>query len=226
MQVLRYGRDRAMGLRADGTLVHWGYHWDVTRQPGQPMGRQVRSITAGGWAAGGGALREDGSAWFLGHYYGVVPRLAGLDFVRFVMGTRQVYGIKRDGSLWAMGHNSAGELGTGSAESAEGFVKVGTGFSELAAGEAHVLALKRDGSLWAWGRNAAGAVGDGSTETRSLPVRIGSGFVQIAAAGDHSLALKADGSLWAWGGDDAGAAGTGAQRSLQPVRVMLPPAPR
>lgn len=58
-------------------------------------------------------------------------------------------------------------------------------------------------------------------------MRIGSGFVHIAVAGDHSLALKPNGSLWAWRGNDTGAVGTGAaQRSLQPVRLTLPPVPR
>lgn len=224
VQVLRYGRDRAMGLRADGSLVDWGYHWDATRGPGTPMGQQVQAITAS--ESGGVALRQDGSVWQLGHYYSQVPRLLGLDFIRFVSTGNQAYGIKRDGSLWARGDNSFGQLGNGSSEAAihERFVKVGSDFSEVSAGEAHALALKRDGTLWAWGRNRSGAVGDGSTEQRAVPVFIGKGFVQIAAAGDHSLALKADGTLWAWGHNAAGELGDGSlQMRLRPVLVALRP---
>ncbi|RTL39102.1 MAG: hypothetical protein EKK53_17770 [Burkholderiales bacterium] len=49
---------------------------------------------------------------------------------------------------------------------------------------------------------------------------------QAPVAHSRLVALKPDSSLWAWGGDDLGAAGTGAaQRTLQPVRLMLPPVP-
>ncbi len=88
-------------------------------------------------------------------------------------------------------------------------MRIGEGYTALAAGWEHTLALKTDGSLWAWGRNDHGSLGDGTTASRSSPVQIGEGYTALAAGGVHSVALKADGGLWAWGDNGAGQLGDG-----------------
>lgn len=77
-----------------------------------------------------------------------------------------------DGSLWAWGDNSAGQLGIGSTGGTiNSPVQVGTDndWVDIAAGYKFSLALKADGSLWAWGYNVSGQLGDNtSLEKMSL----------------------------------------------------------
>lgn len=111
--------------------------------------------------------------------------------------------LRADGSLWAFGDNSFGQLGDGTTTSRPSPVQVGNGkdWVSVAAGDNHTVALKSDGSLWAWGNNNAGQVCDGSTLTRLSPYQIGSekNWVKIVAASNLSAAIQADGSLRAWG---------------------------
>jgi alpha-tubulin suppressor-like RCC1 family protein len=107
------------------------------------------------------------------------------------------------GRLWAMGNNSAGELGDGTTTSHACPVPVlSEGVQAVAAGNDFSLILKADGSLWAMGDNSYGELGDGTTTQRNSPKQILPGGVQAIAAGnDFSLILKTDGSLWAMGGN-------------------------
>jgi len=117
--------------------------------------------------------------------------------------------IKSDGTLWAWGRNSDGQLGNGTIVSSPLPVQIGSGFSMLAAGSRHSLALKPDRTLWAWGYNANGQLGDGTQIDRKTPVMIGGSYSSIAAGELHSIALETDGSLWAWGYNANGQLGDG-----------------
>ena len=76
--------------------------------------------------------------------------------------------LKADGSVWAWGDNSKGQLGTGDTvlEYSDTPVKVvkedGTTIRNIvaiAAGKDHALAVDRDGTVYAWGGNATGQLG-------------------------------------------------------------------
>ena len=125
-----------------------------------------------------------------------------------------------DGTLWAWGANSSGQLGDGTGMDSLHPVLVGEGFAAVASGENHSLGVKTDGTLWAWGWNHAGEVGDGSSTTRFLPVQVGEGFVDVAGGWLHSLGLKADGTLWGWGLNTSGQLGGGLENHQQsPVQI-------
>ncbi len=131
--------------------------------------------------------------------------------------------IKPDGSLWAWGDNSFGELGIGRSDwsSHSTPVQVLTGVAAVAAGGGHTLALKTDGTLWAWGDNGNGQVGDGTTAERHTPLRVLTGVAAVAASGEHSLALQTDGTLWSWGDNGYGQLGDGTTMGhATPVQVV------
>ncbi|HUJ74907.1 MAG TPA: hypothetical protein VL359_08615, partial [bacterium] len=89
-------------------------------------------------------------------------------------GANHSLGIKSDGTLWAWGANTHGQLGDGTSVNKSFPVQIGTGtsWSAVAAGANHSLALQTDGSLWAWGSNASGQVGDGSGADQPAPVHL------------------------------------------------------
>jgi len=137
--------------------------------------------------------------------------------------------LRADGTVWAWGSNSSGQLGDGSHTDSRVPVQ-SKGLSDVisvAAGGRHSLALKADGTVWAWGFNSTGQVGVGSRATAARPVQEPveipglHDVVAIAAGGSHSLAVKADGSVWAWGYSEYGQLGTGTNTTdnFSPARV-------
>lgn len=135
--------------------------------------------------------------------------------------------LKEDGTVWAWGSNSVGQLGDGTgvfgAISTVPVQVVGlNGITAIAAGDYHSMALKNDGTLWVWGLNQYGLLGIGSTTDSNVPVQVSSltGVAAIAAGWEHSLALKNDGTLWAWGYNYRGQLGDGTTTNRDlPVQV-------
>jgi hypothetical protein len=83
--------------------------------------------------------------------------------------------LKTDGTLWAWGDNSSGQLGDGTTTNKSSPTQVGTvtNWSTISAGDSHTVAIKTDGTLWAWGDNSRGQLGDGTTTNRLSPVQLG-----------------------------------------------------
>jgi alpha-tubulin suppressor-like RCC1 family protein len=161
--------------------------------------------------------------------------------VAVAAGETQRLALKSDGTVWAWGANSEGELGNNSTTDSSVPVQVvspggkGTlsGIIAIAAdGFFGSVALKSDGTVWAWGFNNAGQLGDNSTATSLVPVQVVgpggqgtlTGITAIAAGGQQVLALKSNGSVWAWGDNQSGELGNGAGNSgvtsSTPVQVV------
>lgn len=66
--------------------------------------------------------------------------------------------LKKDGTVWAWGYNSKGQLGNGTIVDSNIPVPVNTltGIIAISAGFESSLALKSDGTVWAWGHNLGG----------------------------------------------------------------------
>ncbi|MCP3057703.1 hypothetical protein LXT21_02815 [Myxococcus sp. K38C18041901] len=133
--------------------------------------------------------------------------------------------LRPDGTVWAWGDNTHGQLGHGAPWDSPRPVRVWklSSIGALGVGENHSLALKADGTVWTWGQNNQGQLGDGSVTTRPVPLVVPelTNVVAIAAGFSHSLALKADGTVWAWGLNAAGQLGDGTNtRRLVPVQVQ------
>jgi len=120
--------------------------------------------------------------------------------------------LKPDGTVWAWGNNSYGQLGIGqfdSGTSSPVMVKNLSNIISLKTGYSFNLALNSTGDVWAWGMNRSGQLGIGNTTTQNLPVKIDtlSNIVSIAVGESHCLALRSDGMVWAWGNNQTGQLG-------------------
>ena len=124
---------------------------------------------------------------------------------------------KTDGSLWAWGINSQGEMGIGNVSPGyysspvqiPGSTWVCTSRSYLSS-----IASKTDGTLWSWGRNGNGQLGlnAGSPANKSSPTQIPgttwTGTKETMSGGRYVYgAIKTDGTLWMWGDNSTGELG-------------------
>lgn len=217
-------------IRSDGSLWSWG--WNEKGQGGNGVSERTATPTladgnrvwkkAVGGKAYGFFLAEDGSLWAAGTAEsGVQGTNDGVDHkVLTRIGTDndwadmaccrfwgyRAFAIKTNGTLWAWGENSAGQLGIGNTQAQTLPVQVGTDtdWKQVAVGVSSVLALKADGSLWGWGFNMYSEL-FGYEGKQQTPVRLGNenDWEKIQVIEFRAYAVKKDGTLWAWG-DNSG----------------------
>jgi alpha-tubulin suppressor-like RCC1 family protein len=148
--------------------------------------------------------------------------------VAIAAGNQLSLALLADGTVWAWGFNSNGQLGNATTTNSHTPVQVSgiTTAKAISAGNWHALALLADGTVKAWGQGNLGQMGNNTTvATNSTPVTAsGSGFtgiVQIAAGGDHNVARKSNGDIYVWGNNGFGQLGRGTgnyTQSLIPIQ--------
>jgi alpha-tubulin suppressor-like RCC1 family protein len=197
-------------------------------------------------ATGGGhnlVVKADGSLWAWGRNdygqlgngekgngefgdYHFTPVKIMDDVVQIAAGYSHTLAVKTDGSLWAWGYNSNGQIGNGKADflAYASPVKIMDEVVQVAASARSSFAIKTDGSLWAWGENYYAQIGDGTEENKPSPIKIMDGVTQVTAGYSHTLAIKTDGSLWAWGDNSSGELGNGesssGKKQSTPIKIM------
>ena len=77
-----------------------------------------------------------------------------------------------DGTVWATGQNTSGQLGDGTGIDRPRPVPVINDVQAISAGYGHSLFLKTDGTAWATGDNSYGQLGVGTGVTRLSPVQV------------------------------------------------------
>jgi len=132
--------------------------------------------------------------------------------------------IKIDGTLWAWGDNTYGELGDGTNISTNVPKQIGTvtNWMSIATGISHTVAIKTDGTLWAWGYNYYGQLGNSTNTNVNIPTQIGvsTNWQSVTAGGAFTIALQfANGdynqrTLWAWGKNNLGQLGDGSNNTV------------
>ncbi len=182
----------SVALMYDSTVWAWGYNAD-------------------------GELGNDGTI------DRVVPQqVHGPNNVGFLTGITQisagyahVLALKFDGTVWAWGDNTNGELGDSTTTNSltpvqvHGLLNVGflTSVTQIAAGQQFNVVLQAGGYALSWGLDTNGELGDSSLIDKHIPVRVHGpgnigyliGITSISAGGQHALALKIDSTVWSWG---------------------------
>ena len=249
------GGSTAYALRTDGTVWAWGAGnagqlgngaVNDASAPVQVSGLTgVVSIAATG--GNGYAVRSDGTVWSWGSnasgalgngssvvFSSVPVQVSGITGAKEVAGGGNgAYTHRADGTVWAWGNNTEGQLGNDStaAQSAVPVQVTGlTGATAIAGGRYNGYAVKSDGTVWSWGAGSDGALGSGvNCENVEFPcasrkpVQV-SGLTDatdVASFEYGGYALRAGGGVAAWGFNGYYSLGTDDAywTSLVPVQV-------
>lgn len=157
-----------LALRANGTAWAWGNGLNGKLGDGTIVGKSSPVSVVGGFA----------------------------DWTQLVAGISHSIGIRANGTAWAWGNNTNGQLGTGDTTSRSSPVSVVGGFTDWVqadTGYGHTVALRANGTAWAWGINIEGRLGDNTTTNKSSPISVVGGFtdwVQITSYSISNLALR------------------------------------
>ncbi|HEV3028950.1 MAG TPA: hypothetical protein VG457_15330, partial [Planctomycetota bacterium] len=224
------GGQNGFAVGSGGKVWGWGYNnqgnagcsasASPVLSPTQlPTLTGITAIAAG--YSGGVAVGAGGAVWTWGYnvsgQLGIgtttgqsnfpvqIPGFTGV--VAVGAGENFCIALKSDGTVWAWGDNSTGQMGGATAGTSQSSPIQVPGLSSIvaiSAGFAHGMALGSDGTVWTWGDNSQGEIGNGVfTNTLSsappAPVPNLSGVVSICGGYSTSMAITSDHTLWAWG---------------------------
>jgi alpha-tubulin suppressor-like RCC1 family protein len=230
------GNTHTLVLKSDGTVVAWGANsngqlgtGDTTpfNTPQAVIGlTNVTAIATGSYHSL--ALKSDGTVWAWGHnQYGTLglggtsnyehtpTQVPGLtNVVGIAAGTYHSLAVKGDGTLWAWGHNGAGQLGDNTNDQHTSPVQASgiTDVIAVAAGSGHSVALTSAGEVWTTGpaNTAATGHGENTPNLRVFTKLAGlSSIVRIDAVDTKTGVVATDGSVWTFGQNGNGQLGNG-----------------
>ncbi|WP_412476623.1 T9SS type A sorting domain-containing protein [Flavobacterium sp. TBRC 19031] len=139
-------------------------------------------------------------------------------FRKVVAGEDHYIAISQDGTLWAWGENSLGQLGDGTIVDKTTPVQISTDntWMFVSVSDRHSMAIKANRTLWAWGNDNYQALGNGTSNDSNVPVQIGTAtnWKEVSAGERGTVAIKTDGTLWVWGTNVSGYLGNGAATSF------------
>ena len=161
-------------------------------------------------------------------HYSPVQVGTATDWITVSVGNYHTVVLKKNGTLWAWGMNSSGQLGKGNNYIVDNHienynpVQVGTDtdwITVFAVGS-HTVAIKSNGTLWAWGSNNYGQLGKGNADPdgggSSYPdnyspkqIGVATDWASVSGGLYHTIAHKKNGTLWAWGRNNYGQLGKG-----------------
>ena len=205
------GEIHNVALKSDGTVWSWG--WNGLGQLGDGTTNPAYTPVQTG--------------------LGSVPPLTSVT----KLGGRPYFtlAVKADGTIWAWGMNSFGQMGNGTVNSGPGPQVMVPGMVsnsapggainnplQVTCGYQFGAALATNSTVWTWGSGTHGELGNGTTGSSYLPAQVPglTNVTSISAGWFHILALKSDRTVWAWGNNTSGELGDGsANNRSSPVLV-------
>ena len=189
------GKYHTVAIKSDGTLWSWGGNTDGQLGDGTKENSAIpiqESTHATDWVAVSAgdnytaAIKSDGTLWSWGlnddgqlgdgttnsSSIPVQESTHSTDWSVVEGKIRFTAAIKADGTLWAWGDNSEGNLGDGTQNDSSVPIKEPTGATDwayVAIGHGYVTAMKTDGTIWTWGFDDDGVLGNGDP-TDDVPV--------------------------------------------------------
>lgn len=228
------GGEHALAITSGGTVWAWGSNADGQLGDGTLTGHatpeQVAGLSGVRQVAAGGdqslAVRSDGTVWaWGGNDHGqagtgaagtnqLTPvKVAGLTGItKIAAGWKFSLALRSDGTVWAWGLGSLGQLGNGATFDSAIPVEVRlTQVTSIAAGWDAAYAVRGNTSgatVWSWGNNACGGLGNGTTTMLSFPQPVTGittpNIAAVAVGQQFAVAVGTDGQVWGWGTDADG----------------------
>ena len=205
------GNCHSLALKTDGTLWAWGCNNDGRVGDQTTSGRsspvQIPGTNWCGISAFGQnshALKTDGTLWGWGrNEEGQLGRncvnpsgdtspvqIPGASWCKICNSFGTAFALKTDGTLWAWGCNTNGQLGVNNAVNRSSPVQVpGSSWCAIAARNNATYGIKTDNTLWAWGSGSATGLCCGFDI--SSPIQIpGTSWISVNAGSQHTMARK------------------------------------
>lgn len=185
-----------VGIKENGTLWGWGYDSNIGLGRTESYHLNPTLLNDGNWkeVAGGAnhsiALKADGTIWTMGNNnegelgngmlnvstYTLSQVGTAADWSHVYAGTASCLAIKTNGTLWAWGRNTYGQLGLGSISQTLAPTQVGNAsdWRMASISGSDTIFLKNDGTVWGCGlfmKKLVGTALNSVTETYS-PVKL------------------------------------------------------
>ncbi len=230
-------------LKADGTL--WGCGDNSFGQLGDTaavsylLPKRVANGDVIAFSSGGSRsyyVSSYGQLWSCGQNYNgdlgngtlnnsdtfaLIPSLNSVNSVQSALGN-SAFIITQDGTLWACGANSNGQLGDGTDTDRVTPKQILSNVSQVGSGARHTIILRADGTAYGCGDNSLGQLGGlpGTNILSPTPIPGMTGVAAASAGGLHSIFLKRDSTLWACGYNGEGELGDSAA-TAQPIPTKM-----
>jgi len=159
----------ALGIRANGLLYAWGNNTSGKLGDGTTSNRSSPVSVIGGFT----------------------------DWISAIGGGYHSVALRANGTLWAWGRNSEGQLGDNTTSSRSSPVSVVGGYTDwvsVSAGNKHVIGLRANGTLWSWGNGSLGQLGTNNITNQTSPVSVVGGFTDwtyVSLGQYNSFGLRA-----------------------------------
>lgn len=136
---------------------------------------------------------------------------------------RAIAELEEQGSVYAVGKNTAGELGLGDLDDRDMFTVIpslrGKGVRHVATGGSMSLATTERHEVYSWGGLGAGPTGF-TKDIQRVSNLNGEEIVMTAIGANHAVAISVGGDLFVWGCGQSGVLGTGDIKNEKTPRFL------